>query len=334
MAQWILACKELNGKVYVARLPKTIPPVNPNDLPKPGIPSAWVYVGPGLRPTIQHYTGNPNSFLLSFEYLSHLVCRVIPDIDATWPPTTVDPVTFSPTSIQLPEEAIAIKRDSMTGVGGAAYFFNPIAITDSGLFYDPFTNTYSVTISAAGGWVPLVNPAVTPFYRIYRRPLIGGPWTMVMDWNTVLTHVDSYVGNPFQFEYTATWGSLFDPAAPNDSTKHNEGVIGDGTILSFDSTTSSLSYAVSHDEQVLFSAAARGSTNAYMHGEPNQLFFVEAPTDEISLQKARLEDSTTAFCSPTSDFIVYQVVTGDDQGQIPVGLAYPQANAAPAGMYT
>ena len=330
MAQWILSCKELNGRVYVSRLPKTIPPVGPDDLPKPGIPSAWVYVGPGLRPTIQHYAGNANSFLLSFEYLSHLVCRVIPNIDATWPPTVVDPVTFSPTSIQLPEEALAVKRDSMTGAGSAAYFFNPVAITDSGLFYDAFTNTYSVTLSAAGGWVPLANSAVTPFYRIYRRPLIGGPWTLVMDWNTVLTHVDAYVGNPFQFEYMATWGSLFDPAHPNDSTRHNEGVIGDGTILSFDSTTSPISFAIVGDEALAFGS----QTNAYMYGEQNQSFFVQAPTDEISIQKARLEDSTAAFCSPISDFIAYQVITGDDQEQIPVGVAYPQTNAAPAGMYT
>ena len=329
MAQWILSCKELNGRVYVSRLPKTIPPAGPDDLPKPGIPSAWVYVGPGLRPTIQHYSGNANSFLLSFEYLSHLVCRVIPDIDATWPPTVVDPVTFSPTSIELPEEAIAVKLDSATIRGDASYYFNPILLVTPSLFYNPFTDTFSVTITAQGGWIPIISSVITPYYRVYRRPLIGGPWVLIMDWNTTLNYTDSQVGGPFQYEYTATWGALFNPSNPNVTTDHNEGIIGDGTVLSVDSNTAAFDYAVPADDSLVVGS----QQNAFLYAEANQLYFVQTPDDEISIQKARLEDSSLALCN-ASEFIAFQVTTGDDQEQFPAGAAYPQANAAPAGMFS
>lgn len=53
---FILAAKELNGGIYITRLPKAI--VNPDGSVQPGIPDNWYFVGSGHepeRPRVQRY---------------------------------------------------------------------------------------------------------------------------------------------------------------------------------------------------------------------------------------------------------------------------------------
>src|SRR5271154_4278915 len=107
---YILACKELNGNIYITRLPKAI---TLGGL-APGIPDNWYLVGPGTNPSITEYSGT--QFALMFTYLSHLFCRIV-DI-ATWPPTEVIPVqTPSPYPggawiFNLPQDSLALKIES------------------------------------------------------------------------------------------------------------------------------------------------------------------------------------------------------------------------------
>src|SRR5271170_6582699 len=124
MAIWIIACKELNGVIYLSRLPQTI------DAQTPGVPDTtsggpWFSVGPGLRPSVQEYTGT--QFILTFDYLSHMFTRVIDT--ATWPPTVVNPVATPPYpgtwSIELPQDALLLRIGSILSFGPVNAFLNP-----------------------------------------------------------------------------------------------------------------------------------------------------------------------------------------------------------------
>jgi hypothetical protein len=129
---------------------------------------------------------------------------------------------------------------------------------------------------------------------------------------------------------------LFNLANPNDINQHNEGVIGDGTLLSYDSTTHPL-YYTTPSEDVIQVPTKKEVMSAYGHFEPPQRFFVittaTPPTDpqdaEISLEKARLETSTLSLCN-ADPFAAFDVALGDDEIQEPVGAAKAQSTAAPA----
>jgi hypothetical protein len=54
MSKWLLACKELNGSIYITRLPKAI--VNGDGSVQPGIPDNWFFVGPGTAPSVEAYS--------------------------------------------------------------------------------------------------------------------------------------------------------------------------------------------------------------------------------------------------------------------------------------
>jgi hypothetical protein len=54
MSTWLLACKELNGGVYVTRLPRAIH--NPDGSVQPGVPDNWFFVGPGTSPSVEAYS--------------------------------------------------------------------------------------------------------------------------------------------------------------------------------------------------------------------------------------------------------------------------------------
>jgi len=129
MPIWSISCKELNGIVYLSRLPQTIPG-NP---PTPGVPDTtggpggpWYAVGPGLRPSVQAYwlTGGTQQYVLMFDYLSHLFTRVL-DTN-TWPPTQVNPVLVSggpnppnpfTYTIELAQDALSLNVASQEASG-------------------------------------------------------------------------------------------------------------------------------------------------------------------------------------------------------------------------
>ena len=93
MAHYLCASKEINGGIYITRM--SIPSItSPAGQPQPGLApgsddGVWYFVGPGSRPSIQHYNGT-TQFILTFDFLSHLTARVI-DI-STWPPTIINPI--------------------------------------------------------------------------------------------------------------------------------------------------------------------------------------------------------------------------------------------------
>lgn len=93
MAHYLCASKEINGGIYITRL--SIPSIpSLSGQPQPGLAPGtddgiWYFVGPGSRPSVQHYNGT-TQFILTFDFLSHLTARVI-DI-STWPPTIINPI--------------------------------------------------------------------------------------------------------------------------------------------------------------------------------------------------------------------------------------------------
>lgn len=348
MAHWLLACKEHNGQIFVSRLPKTIPAVGLGGHPKPGIPSAWELVGPGLRPTIQHYpAGGPNDFLLSFEYLSHLVVRRIVDIDGTWPPAVVDPVTNPPT-IEFndngpAQDGFAFRLKSATSASALSYIFNPVVIDGSPLFFFPSTDTYSVTITLDGSFSPHFIGATPVFYRLFRRPLAGGPWTVVQDWGSTISFTDNEVGS-LQFQYTAIWGYGFNPANPNDPTDHVAGPIGAGTIISYDSTSSTtpISFEVSASDAIHLPGFGTNQ-NGLAFGDPKIAFHVEVGDDAIRLSNG----ITSANITFSTDAVPSQMISGQPSifaepnntefflgsGSTGVTKFQTNANGAKAGMF-
>ncbi len=337
---WILACKEVSGTIYVTRLSQA------EDDHAPGIPDPWHPVGPGSRPSIQAYAGNGLSqtqFILTFDYLSHLVCRVLDVV--TWPPSKVDPVTFNPTSIQLPEDALAIKLLSTSATTSNSYYFNPVNIQAGALFFDPMTDMFSVTISLAAGWVPFFLGSATPSYRLYRRPIGTLPWALVQDWqDNTLSFPDSNVGS-FRFEYTATWGTGARPSNPNVNTDHNEGVLGSGNIIDVDSNAA-LDFTVNSlpgDSLNFGVPLSKQSTNALFFGDPKIQFLVTAFDEVISLSESSIENSSLAAqTGGLGDFPEVEVAAGDDSlislltsspPESGAVLFQTNANAARAGMY-
>src|SRR5271154_2362401 len=167
---YILACKELNGIIYLSRLPQTVDANTPG-IPDTGSGGPWFAVGPGLRPSIQEYylTGSTQQYILSFDYLSHLFTRVIDT--TTWPPTTVNPVATPPYpgtwSIELAQDALSLKIGSILAFGPVMAFLNPPIIQQPIIFDNPTTlpPTYSVTLTLSGSYAPQVPPGYVPYYR-------------------------------------------------------------------------------------------------------------------------------------------------------------------------
>src|SRR5271157_4613024 len=259
---YILACLELNGVIYLARLPQTV------DANTPGIPDTtsggpWFAVGPGLRPSVQEYylTGSTQQYILSFEYLSHMFTRVIDT--TTWPPTTVNPVATPPYpgtwSIELAQDALSLKFESNLGFGPVNAFLNPPILVQPAVFDNPATipPTFSVTLTLDPSYNPQVPIGYTPFYRLYRRtftPTIG-PWEILPiapsteNWQAnTLSYVDS---NPsiLQFQYSATLGVGFNDQAQWDPNAHNEGQVG-LTYITVDSTVGHLNFQLFLDESL------------------------------------------------------------------------------------
>jgi hypothetical protein len=86
---YLCASKEINGGIYITRM--SVPSMGGEPGFAPGTDDGeWYFVGPGSRPSVQHYSGL-TQFILTFDFLSHLTTRVI-DI-STWPPTIINPIS-------------------------------------------------------------------------------------------------------------------------------------------------------------------------------------------------------------------------------------------------
>jgi hypothetical protein len=289
MAKWIMACKEVAGGVFMNRLPQAI------DDHTPGVPDVWHFVGPGSNPSVQEYSGD--RFVLTFDYLSHLYCRVVDT--SVWPPTQVNPVQISggpnpPTpftyNIQLPQESLTIKTEGSSVVSLTAPFFNPPIIQQPLLFLDVLTNTYSVTIQPVGGYAPQVPANVTPFYRLYRRAIGSTPWILVDDWQTSSTFVDSNVGS-LRYQYSMTWGSQFLPSAPFDPTQHAEGIPGQ-RFITVDSDVQAASFQFTLNESLTLDLSSLVVAPDFAI---RQQFLNEAPPDTIELSKSSIGNGENTF---------------------------------------
>jgi hypothetical protein len=301
----LLCVKEVNGRLFVAQVTKATSDVQPGTIylgNLAGNVNGWYYIGDGNSPSIQEYSDS--QFIVTFSYLSHLVTRVL-DLN-TWPPNLVVPITTGSSggqtffavapSANMPEDAVILAVNSSNGDGTASHYFNPVQLTPASLVSDPINGTFSVTIALLSSWHAENGSGLFTYYRVYRRPLAGGPWTLVQDWSQgSLSFTDTVTTSIFQYQYTATWGTSFSPLNPNNPSLHDEGIIGDGEIMSFDSTTQALTFALTPDDFMIVAPAEyQDSTNATMHAEERQAFYDEQFSDEISLSNALVEASTLA----------------------------------------
>jgi hypothetical protein len=92
---YLCASKEINGQIYITRM--SVPAASDFAVgyAAGSDDGTWYFVGPGSRPSIQHYQGL-TQFILTFDFMSHLVCRVV-DINS-WPPNVVNPIAQGSTA--------------------------------------------------------------------------------------------------------------------------------------------------------------------------------------------------------------------------------------------
>jgi len=287
MAFWLLACKELNGGVYITRLPQAIVGTGIS----PGVPDNWFFVGPGTSPSVQEYAGN--QFILIFNYLDRLIVRIL-DI-SVWPPTEVNPISVSggpnpPSSFLFGITAAGILNDnyifnvpnSSSSTGQTKNQFDPPYLKHNLVFFDPGTNTYSVELQPDPTWV--TNLPNTPnFFRLYRSPLAGPlTWTLIQDWAPTLDFTDSHVGS-LQFRYAATIGAYFNPSNPGSTTDHEESL--KGPILAFDSTVHPIGYLLTPEEMLPLNAGGEvsllPSVTGFGYFTTTQRFFVQVVADTV-----------------------------------------------------
>jgi hypothetical protein len=285
---FILAAKELNGGIYLTRLPKAI--VNPDGSVQPGIPDNWYFVGPGTNPNIQEYSGT--KFALTFTYLTHLNVRIV-DI-ATWPPTEVVPITNPPTitignqvtGSGAPQDSLTLKTEGDVTFGLTQEFFRPPVLQQPLLFLDPGTGAYSVTIQPTANWTadpPVTSPVFPVFYRLYARPFpYTGPWILEQDWTLSalsfpwFSFVFSNVGS-LRFQFSVTWGTQWSPTDQWNPNAHMEGIPG-GYIITVDSTTQHANAQASIFEHLTYDLS---SDDTFAFFDTRQEFIVQAPSDSL-----------------------------------------------------
>lgn len=307
MAKWLLATKELNGGIYVTRMPHAI---NNGNSIQPGIPDNWFFVGPGTSPSVSEYNGN--QFILMFGYLNRLIVRVL-DV-TSWPPTQVNPISvsggtnppnpflFGITSVAPPQDTgilndnyIFITPSSFMGTTDVKNQFDPPYLKHNLIFFDPTTNTYSVTLQPDPTWITNL-PNTTNFFRLYRSPLGPPSWTLIEDWNTTFPtsfFIDSAMGS-FQFQYAVTIGAFFNPANPGSTTDHEESA--KGPILAFNSNNPPLGFQLTHFDEMLLNAGGETikipSLTGFGSFTATQQFFVLVFTDVMDYP---------GLVSPTTD---------------------------------
>jgi hypothetical protein len=349
---FIVACKELNGGIYVTRLPKAV--VNPDGSVQPGVPDNWYFIGPGTNPSVTEYSGT--KFAVMFTYLSHLNVRIM-DI-ATWPPTEVVPITSPPnitignntTGSGAPQDSLTLKTEGDTSFGLVQQFFKPPLLAQPLLFLDPITNAYSVTITPLPGWAPDPPAGVQVFYRFYRRPFpYTGPWLLVTDWTASagsfpwFSFLYSNVGS-LQDQFSVTWGTQFNFTDQWNSNAHAEGIPGQ-VFVTVDSAvqhTNSQAFIFEHltlDETSDTTFGIFGSRQMFIVVSSSNSFTPAG--DSIGFSRSLVGSGTTFnFMGARAGFV--QLVPGSNSipANVPVpngdslsfSKAYQQGNTLPAVM--
>ena len=296
MSFYLLACKEIDGSIYVCRLPKS------TNATTPGVPSQWYYVGSGKSPKVQSYGGT--EFLLIFNYLSHLSARVL-DI-ATWPPTQVDPIQpESPITIQQPEDTLLFNPSSYTNSGTILEYPMPPQIQATPVAIDSSTNQYSTTITTLSSYYPGTD---LHWYRVYRQPIGGGAWTLVMDWQPqTLNYTDTETGS-LRFNYRATLGLSFNRSTPNDPSQHFEGTPGNTVVV--DSEVPPFYYAPSTLE--IYDVSLNNAQKLAFSGfGTRQISYVEDFSEILELGINGITSTSKATMSVVPSVVVFSLTTPD-----------------------
>lgn len=182
-------------------------------------------------------------------------------------------------NITSASDANALQLQGQNTRGTVDNYFNPPVIDRSLLFFDGLTDQYSVTISLDPGWRPLLAPAgQTIYYRLYRRVIGTLPWILLMNWTpTTFSYTDTEsAASPFRYQYSATWGVLFNPAEPDviSPIQHAEGVPG-FFLVTVDSTVEHPASEFQIPETLTLN---EDSSFSYMYvGERQAFIFQNAP---------------------------------------------------------
>ncbi len=267
----MLIAKEMNGGIYLAQVGASVSPGQPGSLT-----NTWSYVGPGKTPRLLLDGSN---YILTFNYLGKVYARTL--VLATWPPEIVNPVTLSPISIQEPSEAQVIP--TLTAPSGMIVFDHQDHAPDvlrGGLYYDPSTNTYSVTLSRDSAINP--NPATRQKYRLYTRPIGSSTWTLAVDWSTdIPAYTVSNVGS-LRIEAAMTYGDLWTQPGRNSnlptSQLYRESPV--GPVLSIDSLILPKTYTVSATDGGHFGV---GGAHSLLLTDSEEHFQVESFSDHQSV---------------------------------------------------
>jgi hypothetical protein len=261
----MLIAKEMDGKIYVAQLGKTTGPDTAGGIP------TWFFIGPGVRPTVVPYGEGVQMVL--FDYLGVLNARLMSTTD--WPPTQVDPTTYTPfISIQRSEDALAFSVFGSSAHGSkfpdAMVPGNTLQRVDD-LIYDSATRTYTTLISRVPGFNP--DPVTLSGWRLYSKPM-GAPadqWVLMMDWTKEIANVP-VTGTPkLQMDYCVSWGHLFNPDRPNDPWDRLESP--KGLTFTLDSDVISKTLKTAYYDSMGTGKTEGESSAAWSYMDSKQMFF-------------------------------------------------------------
>jgi hypothetical protein len=231
--------------------------------------------------------------MVLFDYMGVLNARLMSTID--WPPTQVDPVTYTPfISIQRSEDALAFSV-----FGSSAYGRNLPDVMAPGntlqrvdaLVYDSATLTYTTLISRAPGFNP--DPVTFSGWRLYSKPM-GAPadqWVMMMDWTGEIANVP-VTGTPkLQMDYCVSWGHLFNPDRPNDPWDRLESP--KGITLTLDSDVIPKTLRTIYYDPMGTATTEGESSAAWSYMYPRQMFF--NIVNESGVDVAQSSEGTMSF---------------------------------------
>jgi hypothetical protein len=277
----MIAVKEVSGKIYVAQVPPATGDSG-SAIPVSGQIADWFYIGPGQTPFVS-WSGD-NTYVITFNYLSQVVARVISMAD--WPPQQVDPVTYTPAiTIQRPEVWVPVSTTLQTPLvlkGDPAPVWGYLKRDYNYIYYNTNLDQYTISLSRDPG-MPQPSPATRKGYLLYWSPKGQNQWTVLGNWAPDFTNFIVQTTGSMRYDFALSWGEYWSSGDQNFPDGYNPAwqIHPDVpvTTASVDSNIESLAYVLSLEDNQ--APPDPLSTTSALQALPNSHFWYETPSETL-----------------------------------------------------
>lgn len=284
----LLFAKELNNQIYLARYTGVDP-----------VDSDWYPVAVGLKPNL--FRSSSTQFILTLEFLSSVYAI---GIDANvWPPLFLNPIDNHGSFTQVTQSSDSVAAGQHTTASARTYLpalAEQIFLkANSGIYYDPTTNTYSSSISL--DFSRFTQPIGWRGYRIYERTNFG-PWVLFRDYASDFQNIPVSQVGVWNKQYCAVWGWLWDPDLRNQGDIPVQSPIANAPILTIPASPITLLLTIS--DQIFYRYGVDGFSG--LQSQPPLQYYV-AVAEEILHYGPNVNspnyvaDRPELFQVPTSD---------------------------------